>query len=529
MRSITCRKSVGMGACLLLAVGTAAAQESSNATISRTAQQRVGAVGDALVTSVGSSQISAPEQLDIALDALIVAWHETADGTLFHTVQAAVDHALVSDPEHVPARAALECLRVTGSPRYAQAVSAIYSRAPRPEDEPFRAGYAVTFAQGNDLPAITQRLLSAPAASGPERQSIASAHALAALVDTLGELPSDSPSRAPLLTRFRADATSWTAAKRLKPDVATANLAAYALAKGVRLQYLPASFEQTALQLWRQGGSSTSAGRGAATPVDESAELLAASEMAQSDTALSERGKLVVVDAWFNSQKRHSVSGTSELFHYKFNDDQNSGFSFFGRAFQRFGARLGELPVAPTDANLKDAQVYVIPSPDIPAKNPQPHYMDAASGDAIERWVRAGGVLLLMENDKTNSEFEHFNTLSERFGIHFNAVLRNEVVGNHFEQGRLQIPAGTGGIFPEALTVYMKEICTITVSGPAKAIFIDKGDVLMAVAHVGKGTVYAVVDPWLYNEYTDGRKLPSTYQNFPAAIDVAGWVLLQAR
>ncbi|MFT4115021.1 hypothetical protein [Silvibacterium sp.] len=171
----------------------------------------------------------------------------------------------------------------------------------------------------------------------------------------------------------------------------------------------------------------------------------------------------------------------------------------------------------------------MIASPDTQAKNPTPHFMDKTSADAIEAWVRAGGVLLLMENDKNNSEFTQFNTLGERFGIHFNPVLRNTVEGRHFEQGMLKIPAGTGSIFPNALTVYMKEICTITVSGAAQPIYRDRGDVLMAVAHVGKGTVWAVVDPWLYNEYTDGRKLPPEYEDFTAAKDVAKWALEQAR
>ncbi len=528
MRALLCSAPYLMGASLLLTLCPANAQPRAAEDAAGRAQARIGVVGDALITSVGSSEITAPQQLDPALDALIAAWHETADVAFFRTVQAAVDRALVSDPEHVPARAALECLRGTGLPRYAQALRGLYLGRTGPDNDPFRVGYAVTFGQPANLPAITQQLLTSVDDSKQNRSANASAHALALLVDTLEELPADNPSRAHLLSQLSTEATRLQAAKNAGADAATSSLAAYGLAKAVRLSFLPASFERSALQFWTESEAAGPAG-GAAAPARQSAELLAASEIAQSDTALKARGKVVLVDAWFNSQTRHSVAGNPELFHYKFNDDQNSGFSFFARAFQRFGARTADLPSAPTDANLKDAEVYILPSPDIPAKNPQPHYMDAPSGDAIERWVRAGGVLLLMENDKNNSEFEHFNTLSERFGIHFNAVLRNTVEGNHFEQGRFQLPAGTGGIFPEALMVYMKEICTMDVSGPAKAVFSDKGDELMAVAHVGKGTVYAVVDPWFYNEYTDGRNLPPEYMNFRAAIDVAGWALQQAR
>ena len=49
----------------------------------------------------------------------------------------------------------------------------------------------------------------------------------------------------------------------------------------------------------------------------------------------------------------------------------------------------------------------------------------------------------------------------------------------------------------------------------------------MATAKYGKGTVYAMVDPWLYNEYTDGRKLPATFDNFTAGNELVRWVLEQ--
>jgi len=62
---------------------------------------------------------------------------------------------------------------------------------------------------------------------------------------------------------------------------------------------------------------------------------------------------------------------------------------------------------------------------------------------------------------------------------------------------------------------------------PAQAVFTEGGDNLMAVAKFGKGTVFAVGDPWLYNEYTDGRKLPPEYDNYKAANDLALWLLQQ--
>jgi unsaturated rhamnogalacturonyl hydrolase len=50
----------------------------------------------------------------------------------------------------------------------------------------------------------------------------------------------------------------------------------------------------------------------------------------------------------------------------------------------------------------------------------------------------------------------------------------------------------------------------------------------MAVAKVGKGTVYALGDPWIYNEYVDGRKLPSNFENYPAADGWVRWLLQNA-
>ena len=338
----------------------------------------------------------------------------------------------------------------------------------------------------------------------------------------------------------------------------------YALSKGVRLGYLaPEPFEAAATRGWSRlqdhvkllagglvslSGTVKAAGLGGKPYRDGSFEyyvgeptgdddakgvgafLLAGSERAQAgDLARSKGlGKTVLLDAWFNSQTRTNAAGQTELFHYKWEDDANSGFSFFGRAFMRYGAQLAELRTRPEPASLARAQVYLIASPDTAGKNPTPHFMDDASAAAIESWVRAGGVLVLMENDKTNSEFEHFNTLSERFGIHFNPVLRNSVTGNHFEMGRLDVPAD-GVLFRAAHRAYTKEISTIRVSGPARAVYTDKGDVLIAIAKVGTGTVLAVTDPWLYNEYTDGRKLPPEYDNYGAAKEIAAWAIAQAK
>ena len=75
----------------------------------------------------------------------------------------------------------------------------------------------------------------------------------------------------------------------------------------------------------------------------------------------------------------------------------------------------------------------------------------------------------------------------------------------------------------------MKDTCTISVSGPAKTILTDKGDAMMATSRYGKGIVYAVADPWLYNEYTDGRNLTPSIDTFASGLELVRWLVGQTR
>ncbi|MEY4336255.1 MAG: hypothetical protein RLZZ45_1174, partial [Bacteroidota bacterium] len=52
-----------------------------------------------------------------------------------------------------------------------------------------------------------------------------------------------------------------------------------------------------------------------------------------------------------------------------------------------------------------------------------------------------------------------------------------------------------------------------------------EGKSIMAIVQYGKGRVFALGDPWVYNEYVDGRKLPSEYENFKAVEDWVKWLL----
>jgi unsaturated rhamnogalacturonyl hydrolase len=100
------------------------------------------------------------------------------------------------------------------------------------------------------------------------------------------------------------------------------------------------------------------------------------------------------------------------------------------------------------------------------------------------------------------------------------------VVGTQYEMGRIDIPAGNS-ILPNEKKIYQKEIASIGVKSPAVAMLKKDDLIIFAVAKLGKGTVFVTGDPWLYNEYTDNRKLPLEYENFKAANDLVSWLIKQ--
>jgi unsaturated rhamnogalacturonyl hydrolase len=243
--------------------------------------------------------------------------------------------------------------------------------------------------------------------------------------------------------------------------------------------------------------------------------------------AFSQSVARVMVDAWFNSQQRTNAAGQQEYFHYKWNDVSNSGFFLFGQVFRGFGVATDTLYNAPTEANLKGAQFYIIVSPDIPAKNPRLHYLQPEDARHVAQWVKLGGVLVLMANDPANGEIEHLDQLADLFGIHFNPVLSHHVIGSDQAAGTIQVKGG-GALFRYPHTLYMKDTCTLSLKGPAVPLLQDRGDILMATAKYGKGTVFGVADPWVYNEYTDGKNLPPGYDNLGGAVELVEWLVKQA-
>ncbi|HEX7956086.1 MAG TPA: DUF4350 domain-containing protein, partial [Pyrinomonadaceae bacterium] len=256
--------------------------------------------------------------------------------------------------------------------------------------------------------------------------------------------------------------------------------------------------------------------------------LMAAAEMEAAAAGRPGRGKRVVLDDYFNHEVKKDAAGRSTVWHYKWDEMPNSGFYVWGHVFRNLGARTETLSEAPTAQNLKGASVYIIVDPDTKEETEEPHFVEPPHVKAVADWVKSGGVLVLLGNDAGNAEFDHFNELARAFGIRFNKDSRNRVQGNNFAEGKISVPAGHE-IFRTARELYLKEISTLTLSKPAEAALRHQGFDVIAVAKHGRGTVFAVGDPWLYNEYVDGRKLPPEFDNYEAARDLAKWLLERGR
>jgi unsaturated rhamnogalacturonyl hydrolase len=395
-----------------------------------------------------------------------------------------------------------------------------------------------------------------------------------ALVDVLDYFPKNHPRRSELVAILQREAeaiTKYQDKEGLWWDIvdlpgkeknyhesSASAMFVYALAKGVRQGNLPEKYLTTVNKGWAGikkefikekpdgaldwEGTVSVSGLGGNPYRDGSYEyymseklrtndakglgpaVMAAIELENLEKGRNGAGKIVLLDDYFN----HEVRPDGSIWHYKWSEKNHPGFYLWGKQFESAGATLDTLSSAPTAANLKNADVYIIVDPDTEKETAKPNFVSAAHAKAIAGWVKAGGVLVLLGNDFGNAEFDNFNVLARQFGIEFNRNSKYRVQNNNFVEGKITV-SGDNPIFKTARTLYLKELSTLNVSAPAGAILETSGDKIMATAKYGKGAVFAVGDPWLYNEYTDGRKLPAEYQNFQAAQDLSAWLLAQAR
>jgi hypothetical protein len=242
---------------------------------------------------------------------------------------------------------------------------------------------------------------------------------------------------------------------------------------------------------------------------------------------LKANAQTVTLDNYYNQETKEDKAGNRISFHYLWDEKASSGFSIFGEAFKRNGAKeLKTLSTAPTEANLKRTDIFIIVDPDNLKDSPKPNYVTETEATAIAKWVKEGGVLLIMTNDEVNADLEHTNILTTKFGFTFNKDLILHVTDDqHFADGELTIE--NNSILKTAKTIFIKDASSIAIKNSAKPILktADGKNVMVSVKY-GKGTVLAVGDPWLYNEYVNGR-LPVKYENDKAANDIASWLIKQ--
>lgn len=479
------------------------------------------------------------------LEGLAAVWKRTANADYYRYIQQNIDNwisqngTIKSDTQdNYPIKigsALLLLYRVTGQEKYYKALQQLRERLKnqpkkinqmQPNDwfsiEQFYAEYAAVFDEPAAFDEIANGFIS------PEKlilnPTTFKANAMGlygmALVDVLEYFPENHPQRKALLAILNRFAAAFQFNQNLENGMLV-----YTLAKGRRLGYLPEKYKNSAKKGYDAMVKNEAAGN-IKDPKNAGVFILAANEMELAEIPQTGKGQTVMLDSYLNNEFMKDVSGRTIPFHYKWNEMDNNGFYFFKNAFNYHGVKTETLNAAPTTANLKGSNIYLIVDPDTQKETEKPNYVNQETATVIAAWVKAGGVLVLMGNDAGNCDLEHFNILAEKFGIRFNEDIYNKVIGSQIKLGTLQVPP-PDPIFKTAKQIYLKDISTFKLNPPAVASFADKKTVLIATAKFGKGAVFAVGDPWFYDEYTDGRNLPASYDNFKACNDLVNWLVKQ--
>lgn len=233
---------------------------------------------------------------------------------------------------------------------------------------------------------------------------------------------------------------------------------------------------------------------------------------------------VVGLDNWFNKEVKRD-SGNS--YHYVWSDTEFSGYSQWGELFTSKGADIVSV-AKPTSDALANIDVYIIVDPDTTTESQSPNYLLEDDIASIVKWVEDGGVLAVLANDAPNCEFTHLNQLMANFGMTFNHVSLHPVYNNDYEMAAsVNLPQHP--LFKDVSKIYTKEVSDIVLSKNAQAILEEDGKVLMAECNFGKGYVFAIGDPWIYNEYIDHALLPESFENLQAAKNLTDILLNKTR
>lgn len=177
--------------------------------------------------------------------------------------------------------------------------------------------------------------------------------------------------------------------------------------------------------------------------------------------------------------------------HYRWEGTYMGSFSGLGQLLQSYGATLQTLRQKFTKESLASLDGLILVDPDTPAESKTPVYFDRREINAIETWVKRGGRLLMLGNDPGNAEFQHWNELASRFGLHFEERKHADSSGN----SKLRLPF-------DGEDFYAVDVAPIkTKNRTAKNHLQERETPIIIEISVGKGAVLAIGDPWLYNEY----------------------------
>lgn len=200
--------------------------------------------------------------------------------------------------------------------------------------------------------------------------------------------------------------------------------------------------------------------------------------------------KIILLDAYHNQEPKQPM-------HYRWEGTDNGGFSDLGNSLRGMGAQLRTTTDAITSSTLQQVDCLIIVDPDTPDESPHPHYISPSEIKAIVAWVETGGRLVLLGNNEGNAEFEHFNQLASQFGFTF----VNSTIEKNGGKAILTL-TGRGMLFDGAPVFYAVDVAPINVESKAvETLLDDQGVPVMVLAHKGKGSVFGLGDPWVYNEY----------------------------
>lgn len=209
------------------------------------------------------------------------------------------------------------------------------------------------------------------------------------------------------------------------------------------------------------------------------------------DAATLPAQTVVALDGYHNAESKLPE-------HYQWEGTSDGSFSKLANGFREHDVELRTIRTRIDAKALDGIRLLIIVDPDTPEETSDPKYIEDDEIETLVRWVMAGGRLVLLGNDRGHAEFVHFNRLASRFGIEFLEETFPRVTGKAILEA-----TGRGPVFEQGLKAYLVEVAPLRIRAPATAMMTVEGTDIMALARVGDGLVFALGDPWLYDEYVE--------------------------